>query len=337
MKKISDKWKGMRVTLNYFGESNNKFGLKKKKVLLEEDKMQPLSVFRKTSNTKFQRLKKNKLSIDYMMNSELMKYNNNLNNNNFELIKIQDYEKAKNINFFNYFKNVKYFNRINSFKRNLSSSTLSMNHNSHKSFFKFEENLEDINKKKKEPKIKSKIGLKFDNINKKKKEFRLSKIDINKIITNYIQEYKNDIHLFNQKNMKINNKMEFLNHLKLNSKLIKHNNKSALNKRKENINMNSNNSNRRNNFKSSINRSSSYLTLRESENEINSNYFFRNKLFNLKYNLENKTSIGKAIIISKKNFFYNNLKPNKERGKLFMRKNNSFIDASTNTDFYPKK
>ena len=73
--------------------------------------------------------------------------------------------------------------------------------------------------------------------------------------------------------MKINNKMEFLNHLKLNSKLIKHNNKSALNKRKENINMN-NNSNRRNNLQSSMNRSSNYLTLRESENEINSNYFF---------------------------------------------------------------
>ena len=148
MKKISDKWKGMRVTLNYFGESNNKFGLKKRKVLLEEDKMQPLSVFRKTSNTKFQRLKKNKLSIDYMMNSDLFRYNNNSNNNNFELIKIQDYEKAKNINFFNYFKNIKYFNRINSYKRNLSSSTLNMNHN-HNSNYNFEENFENISKKKK--------------------------------------------------------------------------------------------------------------------------------------------------------------------------------------------
>ena len=138
MKKISDKWKGMRVTLNYIGESNNKFGLKKKKVLLEEDKMQPLSVFKKTSNTKFQRLKKNKLSIDYMMNSDLLRYNNNSNNNNFELIKIQDYGKAKNINFFNYFKNIKYFNRINSYKRNLSSSTLNMNHN-HNNYFNFKE------------------------------------------------------------------------------------------------------------------------------------------------------------------------------------------------------
>lgn len=335
MKKISDKWKGMRVTLNYFGESNNKFGLKKKKVLLEEDKMQPLSVFRKTSNTKFQRLKKNKLSIDYMMNSDLLRYNSNSNNNNFELIKIQDYEKAKNINFFNYFKNIKYFNRINSYKRNLSSSTLSMNHN-HNNYFNFEENLENINKKKKETKNKSKIGLKFYNINKMNKDFRLSKIDINKIITNYIQEYQNDIQLFNQKNMKINNKMEFLNHLKLNSQLIKNNSKSAVNKIKENLFMNKNNKNR-NNLQSSINRSSNYLTLRDSENEINSNYFFRNKLFNLKYKLENKTNIGTAIIISKKNFFYNNLRSNKERPKLFMRKNNSFIDASTNTDFYPKK
>ena len=335
MKKISDKWKGMRVTLNYFGESNNKFGLKKKKVLLEEDKMQPLSVFKKTSNTKFQRLKKNKLSIDYMMNSDLLRYNSNSNNNNFELIKIQDYEKAKNINFFNYFKNIKYFNRINSYKRNLSSSTLNMNHN-HNNYFNFEENLENFNKKKKETKNKSKIGLKFYNFNKKNKDFRLSKIDINKIITNYIQEYQNDIHLFNQKNMKINNKMEFLNHLKLNSQLIKNNSKSAVNKKKENLFMNKNNKNR-NNLQSSINRSSNYLTLRDSENEINSNYFFRNKLFNLKYKLENKTNIGTAIIISKKNFFYNNLRSNKERPKLFMRKNNSFIDASTNTDFYPKK
>ena len=30
MKKITDKWKGMRMTINYLGEADNKFGLKKK-------------------------------------------------------------------------------------------------------------------------------------------------------------------------------------------------------------------------------------------------------------------------------------------------------------------
>ena len=340
MEKITDKWRGMRVTLNYFGETNNKFGLKKKKILLEEDKIQSLSTFRNTNNIKLQRLKKNKLSIDYMINYDLIR--NNYNNNNFELIKIKDFEKTKNINFFNYFKNMKYFNRINSYKRLLSSSQNSNMNNNYKNFLRYEEN-EDIIVKKKKLKNKNKTSIKLDNINinnKKRKEFRLSKVDINKIITNYIQEYENDIRLFNQKNKNINNKMIIQNHIRLNSQIIKKNISKSTNRKKENIN-----NDKRNN---SINKSSNYVSLKDLDNEINSNYMFQNKLFNLKNNIENKNknknknnnnNIKEAIIISKKNFFYNNanFRHRKERLKLPMKKISTSIDASTNTDFYKMK
>ena len=329
---------GMKITLNYFGETNNRFGLKKRKVLFEEDKMQALSAIRKRNNIKFQRLKKDKLSIDYMINIDLMKNTSNNSNNNFELIKIKDFEKTKNYNFFNYFKNVKYFNRINSYKRNLSSSQISTKNNNYKNESIIEENAE-INKKKKEIKNKNKIFIKFDNINnnynKKRREFNISKIDINKIITNYVLEYKNDVLQFNQKNKKINNKMIIQNRIRLNSI-----SKSTINKKKENLNMlmKNNNNNKNDKRNNSINKSFNYVSLRDSKNEINSKLKFQNKLYNLKYNLENKNHIKDAIIISKKNFFYNNINyKHKTRPKLFSKKISSSIDASTNTDFYKYK
>ena len=336
MKKITDKWKGMRMTINYLGEADNKFGLKKKKVLLEEDKIHSLSDLRKSNKTLLQKIKTNKLSVDYMINSEQMKNNNN---NNFELINIKDFEKTKNSNFFNYFKNVKYFNRINSYKRFMSSCHIANSNNNNKDFSKVETS--DLNEKKKKKNNKRPISIKFGN-NLRKKEFKLSKIDINKIIFNYMQDYKNDIESFNQKNRRINNKLKNHYKLKLNSQVFKKiTSNSTINRKKKNINIVMNkdidNYNRQNN-RSSMNRTSNQVSLRDSSYEINSNLMFQNQLYNLKYNLDNESHIGEAITISKKNFFYNkiNLNQARHKSKLFIKKASSSIDASTNTDFFKK-
>lgn len=337
MKKITDKWKGMRVTLNYFGESNNRFGLKKKKVIFEEDKIQSLSDLRRTSNFKLEKFKKNKLGLDYMVNNAHKRYHNN---NNFLLIKINDFEKTKNFNFFNYFRNIKYFNRVNSYKRIMSSSHISANNNMTNNHSKFEES--DLKEKKNVVKKVNQISSVNLEKNKKKKEFKISKIDINKIISNYIQEYNDDIQKFNQKNRTINSKMLVQNHFILNSKLMQKNiSKSSINKTKKNINIISKknvDNYKRNNCKSSINRTSNYISFRESANKINTDRLSQ-KIFNIKSTLENKLNIGAAITISKKTFFYNNAnsKQKKEKSQLILKKNNSSIDASTNTDFYKKK
>ena len=127
MKKIKDKWKGLRITLNYFGKSNNRFGLKKKIILLEENKIHSLSDLIELNKTNLKETKiynnnTNKLSKDNTFRNYLRKSKDNINNdnNNFESIKIKDFEKTKNFNFFNYFQNMRYFNRINSCRRILS-------------------------------------------------------------------------------------------------------------------------------------------------------------------------------------------------------------------------
>ena len=150
----------MKVTLNYFGSTNNnKFGLRKKKVLFEENKIQSLSDARKINQEKLEKSKKNKLSVDYLIKNDINK------NKDFELIKIKDFNKTKNFNFFNYFQNMKYFNRINSCRRILSSSQTSYfdYNNNNKIFSVFEE--KDFPENKNEIK-KNKIFVKIDN-NKK--------------------------------------------------------------------------------------------------------------------------------------------------------------------------
>ena len=399
MKKITDEWKPFHITFHYFGNTNNNFGLKKKKVLLVEDKIHSLSEIRKTSEDKLKKTKNNKICIDYMLNNASTIYNKD---NNFESIKIKDFEKAKNYYFFNYFQNAKYFNRINSYKRILSSDLMNNINNKINNLSHNDEKI-NLSERKKEIKNINQVPIKLV-LNRKKREFKLSKIDINKIISDYIQENQNDIELFNQKNRKINNKMKTYNRLKFNHQLInkyykkysnstinktkkniditfnksnddninknnnnesnikRYNNNISYNKRKNNtINYNNNRSsnnntiNNRNNDKynninnkkdnniknnngSSLYKNSRCLSFRESNNEINSNLKYQKMLFNLKYSIENKTKIGDAITISKKNFFYNKAIPKQknERSKILFKKVN-LSDASTITDFYKKK
>ena len=326
----------MKVTLNYFGSTNNnKFGLRKKKILFEENKIQLLSDARKINQEKLEKSKKNKLSVDYLIKNDINK------NKDFELIKIKDFNKTKNFNFFNYFQNMKYFNRINSCRRILSSSQTSYfdYNNNNKIFSVFEE--KDFPENKNEIK-KNKIFVKIDN-NKKNKKLRISKIDINKIISNYIQENNNDIKIFNQKNIKINNKMK---NLYLTSRIIyKNNNKTTTNKKSKIIdfNINKNEISKISYSRNKVNRGANrinYIYSKDNENKINSNLAFKSDLFNLKINISsNKTPINNAIIISKNNYYNsnNNNRNKKTKNKitnLFIKKVNSSVDASTNTDFY---
>ena len=63
----------MKVTLNYFGSTNNnKFGLRKKKILFEENKIQSLSDARKINQEKLEKSKKNKLSVDYLIKNKIL-------------------------------------------------------------------------------------------------------------------------------------------------------------------------------------------------------------------------------------------------------------------------
>jgi hypothetical protein len=327
----------MKVTLNYFGSTNNnKFGLRKKKILFEENKIQLLSDARKINQEKLEKSKKNKLSVDYLIKNDINK------NKDFELIKIKDFNKTKNFNFFNYFQNMKYFNRINSCRRILSSSQTSYfdYNNNNKIFSVFEE--KDFPENKNEIK-KNKIFVKIDN-NKKNKKLRISKIDINKIISNYIQENNNDIKIFNQKNIKINNKMK---NLYLTSRIIyKNNNKTITNKKSKIIdfNINKNEISKISYSRNKVNRGANrtnYIYSKDNENKINSNLAFKSDLFNLKINISsNKTPINNAIIISKNNYYYNSNNNNRNKKtknkitNLFIKKVNSSVDASTNTDFY---
>jgi hypothetical protein len=326
----------MKVTLNYFGSTNNnKFGLRKKKILFEENKIQLLSDARKINQEKLEKSKKNKLSVDYLIKNDINE------NKDFELIKIKDFNKTKNFNFFNYFQNMKYFNRINSCRRILSSSQTSYfdYNNNNKIFSVFEE--KDFPENKNEIK-KNKIFVKIDN-NKKNKKLRISKIDINKIISDYIQENNNDIKIFNQKNIKINNKMK---NLYLTSRIIyKNNNKTTTNKKSKIIdfNINKNEISKISYSRNKVNRGANrtnYIYSKDNENKINSNLAFKSDLFNLKINISsNKTPINNAIIISKNNYYNsnNNNRNKKTKNKitnLFIKKVNSSVDASTNTDFY---
>ncbi len=186
MKKISDKWKGINITFNFFGTINNNFGLRKKKIKLEDLSYK----LYKSKNLYEIKSVQNKIRINY--------------NEKFEYINIKDYEQSKNVNFLNYLKNTRYFNRINSHKRIMSSNQISNNKFSSNHITKEES---EIKRKKVIKKIMH-IKLKRD---RTKSELNLSKNNLDKIIYKYIQENKKEIRLFNEKNKKINN------NLKLNS------------------------------------------------------------------------------------------------------------------------
>ena len=278
MKKITDKWKGLYVTFNVLGNIDNDFGLKKKKMKLKDLD----SLFELNNFDRIKTEQKNNKTNGY---------------NNFELINIKDYEKSKNIDFLNYLKYNRFFGRINSSKRFLPlNRKLDININNKYSIAKSE-----FNRKKETKKI---MNIKLEsNKKKKEKEIKLSNINLDTIISKYIQENKKDIQSFNETNLKINNKMKIKTNMKLNFHLFKNDYIKALVQPKMKIS---------NSF---TNRNSNSMKKQK-----------MNKSFN-KFILDSKNNSEKK---------YNNKMTRSqkmEKFKSLIKKGNS-SDASTNTDYY---
>ena len=187
MTNIKNKWNGTKITINYFGIFNDKFGIDKKKVILEEDKLEPLY---KNHGAKYLLTPRTKKNNPYFKNILVNRMKNNKEKNNFEYIKINDWEKANNFNFYNYIKNLKYFNRVNNSKRILSFKKL--DNKTDKTLLIFENEFSNnrhisySSKKNKKP-----VLLTGNNISDRDKNIKqISKNNISNIISNYIS-YKN--------------------------------------------------------------------------------------------------------------------------------------------------
>ena len=197
MKNIKNKWNGTKITINYFGSFNDKFGIDKRRIILEEDKLEPLYKNQGVKYILTPRIKKNN---PYFKNILENGKRNNKEKNNFEFIKINDWEKANNFNFYNYIKNMKYFNRVNNSKRILSFKKLETKNDKSSLIFEneFGKNryISYSTKKRKNP-----IILTGKNISDRDKNIELlSKNNISNIISNYIS-YKNKTNI---KKMSIN-------------------------------------------------------------------------------------------------------------------------------------
>ena len=267
------KWNGTKITLNYIGNLDNKFGIKKKKIFLEEDKLESLIDYRNLYLFST-RLKKNKNHYNYFKNNFWKNKEKEIAS--FKSLNIKDWEKTNNYNFYNYFSNLKYMKRINNSKRLLSSKTnnttkfrINKNKSSihifksdnkskvnnkrksnneiyinNKEYYGYSEKEDAKVKEKDKEKIKEKkrIANKFNKFNTNYKKERISKRNISELITNFITQKNSEILEFNLKNKKINDymrtkslilKLESHNSLKSNS------NSNYINKIKAKINFNS--------------------------------------------------------------------------------------------------
>ena len=208
MKNIKNKWNGTKITINYFGIFNDKFGIDKKRIILEEDKLEPLYKNQGAKYLLTPRIKKNN---PYFRNILINGKKNNKEKNNFEYIKINDWEKANNFNFYNYIKNMKYFNRVNNSKRILSFKKLDTKKD--KSLLIFENEFSNnkyisySTKKRKKHAL-----LTGNNISERDKNIeQMSKNNISNIISNYIS-YKNKKNIKKMNlNKNIMNKKNFSN------------------------------------------------------------------------------------------------------------------------------
>ena len=224
MKNIKNKGNGIKITINYFGSFNDKFGINKKRIILEEDKLEPLYKNQGTKYLLTPRIKKNN---PYFKNILVNRMKNNKEKNNFEYIKINDWEKANNINFYNYIKNMKYFNRVNNSNRILSFKKLDTKKD--KSLLIFENEFSNnrhisiCSIKRKKP-----ILLTGNNISKRDKNIeQISKNNISNVISNYIS-YKNKNNI---KKMNVNAKDTMIRNNNISNTHLKININSVNNKR----------------------------------------------------------------------------------------------------------
>ena len=333
MKTSKNKWNGTKITLNYIGNLNNKFGVKKKKIIIEEDKLQPLFQISNDNNLLSERLKKN--NNKYFRNSTKIK-NDNIRMN-FNSIHLEDWEKVNNYNFYNYFKYFNYFQRINNSKRILSSNNndkLKLNKNK-SSFALFEKEFyENIKKEEKNVyssrgRAKSNFSV-VKNIKNSKNKRKLSKKNISDIISNFITQRNTEKKNFNYKNKAINDSIKTKNLLlnfacyNLKKNPIKKNNYINQN----DINLDSNYYNM-SPFNLYLKRDKKGTDKRNNKKTLNSI-----KTSNISSNSHIKLSINKN-----KEYFINNI--NKNKNNIIHSKNNiqsirkcgTFCDVGTNTDF----
>jgi hypothetical protein len=314
MKSLKNKWKGTKITVNYLGNLDNQFGIKKKKILLEEDKLSPLSLFK--SPIQQQEPMELHQGTAYFFNMR----------NNFEFIKIRDWEKDNNYYFLNYIKNMKYFDRVNNSKRILSninfgkrrnnSTSLIFNKNPKRNKSK-EYSLSIIKKNKNIKPI-----LKLSNTNFKKNH--LTKKTISKVISDYFEKsvYKdnkkinfnsnnyiyNQLKIFSPLTKKSNSKSNLINDTKFNNYLYYYN-----------LNISSKN-----------NKSKIYNLNIVNNNKLNETDKKRRVLSSKIHSFQSKVKNNniKAIPIPKKSVEYI-MDPNLNK---FIKKSNTLIDASTNTE-----
>ena len=323
MTNIKNKWNGTKITINYFGIFNDKFGIDKKRIILEEDKLEQLYKNKGAKYLLTPRTKKNK---PYFKNILENGKKNNKDKNNFEYIKINDWEKANNFNFYNYIKNMKYFNRVNNSKRILSFKKLDTKKD--KSFLIFENefgNNRHISYSFK--KRKKHVLLTRKNISDRDKNIeQISRNNISNIISNYIS-YNNKR---NVKKMSLNVK----------DNIIRNNIPNTLLK----INISSNNNKKINKVLTN-----NYIF----NNKLNSNKNLYNKLQNKYFKIDkNKVNdiekdrkalspkfnyqSNKAFSFSHKqniNYDRNIMTPDQKNKNKAIKISGLLCDVATNTDF----
>ena len=331
MKTNKNKPNGIKLTINYLGLLNDKFGIKKKKIILEEDKLESIFNFRNSNHFLLSSLKKNNTYSQKLENKNKIKINYK-EKNSFESIKIKDWEKTNNFYFYNFITNLKYMNRINSSKRNLISKNLKYYRNNSSKLISKNEKSKDKNidfyfhsaKNNKKVFLKSEKDFSLTFTQKK----QLSKIKISKIISNF------NLQKNNNQNRNINNILK-INNIKLDS--------NSFNKNNNNSN-NSNNNILTNNYIINNSTNNNYINNEWYINNLHNNYIYNLYLKYNKYkkgNLEKKNKISSAKFNSynepQNNF--NNIKPIPIRNKntvLHINKKKkdfgSLCDVGTNTE-----
>ena len=203
---MKNKWNGTKITINYIGNLDDKFGVKKKRIILNEDKMEPFINYSIFNNIISPRQKIKNAKTFYRNYNTKSKGNNN-EKTIFNSLNIRDWEKVNNYNFYNFFNNFKYFHRVNNSKRILSTNNrLKLNKNKSSIILFGNEINKDDNQESNHFSAKRNKNKDFNMVkyfNKTKKE-KLSKKNIRQIISSFNSKKLLETKEFNKKNKIIN-------------------------------------------------------------------------------------------------------------------------------------
>lgn len=297
-------WKGMKITLNYFGKLNGNFGIERERAITSniDDNHIPFG-FKKNIILYNKKLtnRRNKSNISSLSHTYVNTFA--ISNPTFDKIKINDFNLSKDKYFINYLQNYPYYKRINSVKRIFADNNIKHNnfpfipqknfndikYKSLKRFEKFNKNI-DVKKKTNHSIIKE------ENDYKKKKKYLLK---IHRSETNYT---------------KINNKKDNLKSLGKNYVL-------EMNKREHNYPI------KKNNFSFvNYNKFACYNLpneISDIKKKISNNIYYY-----FKYNDKTERSLkNDKVLIHKR----------RKNDKKYNKKENTIIyscDASTNTELF---